>query len=79
MSCKGICGQLSVKLPRVRGLLRYKIHGIKRCHTCECDLKSKGNRCPCCGRLFRTKARYGKYRATYYLRDIRGELINEAR
>ena len=51
--CKDICHQYKAHKSSYEG--SYYIKGYKRCIECETFLQWDGLRCPCCGRILRTK------------------------
>ena len=51
--CKDICHQYKAYKSSYEG--SYYVKGYKRCIECETFLQWDGLRCPCCGRILRTK------------------------
>ena len=65
MVCKGLCHKFKAKF--ASRFHRYS-HDQKRCNECELFVSWVGNRCPCCGRILRTKPRISKYRQKYIIK-----------
>ena len=51
--CKDICQQYKAHKSSYEG--SYYSNGHKRCTECEMFLQWNGIKCPCCGRILRTK------------------------
>jgi hypothetical protein len=54
MSCRNICERFKATKEQ-RG--SYYSEGYKRCQICDVFIKWNGIKCPCCGRILRTKPR----------------------